>query len=169
MGTITQAGKGLHAACQPSRLVQRGPHPLHNPLNTHFHPQSLQLITVIVLPMLSFCCGVVILLFQPYVHNVSVYWQASLAELESAVSGFSSRCTHKHTYTCICKVSCESNHLTKLGSRHGVYFNCNMQCEADAVSHVKSERKMSLCSVNSAAMALLSAQPVSTKGVLRWE
>lgn len=44
MGTISQTGGGLHVVCRPSRLGRRGPHPLRNPLNTHFHPESLQLI-----------------------------------------------------------------------------------------------------------------------------
>lgn len=36
-----------------------------------------------------------------------------------------------------------------------------------AISHVKTEREtFLLCFINSAAMPLLSAQPVSTKGVL---
>jgi len=81
MGTITRVGGGLHAAHRPSRLGRRGLHPLHNPLNSHFHPQSLQLITVIALPMVSLWSGVVILPYQSSVQNVSVRWQASVSEL----------------------------------------------------------------------------------------
>lgn len=58
--------------------------------------------------------------------------------------------------------------VTMLGRRFGVYVNYNIQYEAvsAALSHVNTEVKISLCFVNSAALPLLSAQPVSTKGVL---
>lgn len=57
MGTITQGCRGQHGA-------RRDPYPRHNTLNTHFHSQSLQLITVIALSTVFLCSGVFMLSCQ---------------------------------------------------------------------------------------------------------
>lgn len=48
-GLLPEPAEARTQPVAPPDRGQRGPHPLHSPLHAHFHEQSLQLITVMVL------------------------------------------------------------------------------------------------------------------------
>lgn len=126
MGTITRAGGGLHAArCPlqigptwPSSSPQPSKHPFPPPIITVNHSDS---------PVhgLSLRSGVVILLYQPDAGARGDKHHRLSSGVQSAGSSLTAR-TNTDTRP-FAKFPRESSHKTKLGSRHGLCFNCDIR------------------------------------------
>lgn len=103
----------------PPDWGQRGPHPLHNPLHAHFHSQSLQLITMIVLST---------------VRLSALEWSSCSSWASECCQWILTNCAHKPRHTLICEIPYESDHSRKPGSCH----RDSNRCLCSSVSRHKS-------------------------------
>lgn len=104
-GLLPKPAEACTQPIAPPDGGQRGPHPLHSPLHAHFHEQSLQLITMIVLSTARLS---------------ALEWSFCAIWAPECCQWVLTNCAHKPRRTLICEIPCESDHSRKPRSCHGV-------------------------------------------------
>lgn len=104
-GLLPKPAEACTQPIAPPDGGQRGPHPLHSPLHAHFHEQSLQLITMIVLSTARLS---------------ALEWSFCAIWAPECCQWVLMNCAHKPRRTLICEIPCESDHSRKPRSCHGV-------------------------------------------------